>query len=189
MFVTLLLASAVLAVPRLGRVRWGRRADIDEPQFYLAVHSELRSGASLRQAIAAAALRQDHRVLADIHLVAGSPAPLAAVAAALRPLPNGAAAALATIVAAESGGKAADVFLRLAERARADRDLERTRTTLTTQARLSAAIVGSLPVLWLVFGGVGRLQSLVSAGGAAVAAVGLAMQALGVVLVWRLAAT
>ena len=112
------------------------------------------------------------------------------IATALRKLPGtGPKAAAAFRVAATSGGRAADVFLRLADRAAADADLARQRRVLTTQARLSALIVGGLPAVWFVFGGVGRLETLIAGGGAVIALLGLGMEALGIALVWRLASS
>jgi Flp pilus assembly protein TadB len=112
------------------------------------------------------------------------------VATSLLALPiTGDEARLAVWVADQSGGAVAEVFLRLADRAAAAADLDRQRRILTAQTRLSAAIVGGLPLVWLGFGGVGRLQALVDSGGAAIAAVGLGMETMGAVLVWRLAST
>ncbi len=190
MFVTLATAIAVLAIPPLHRWRVSRRPVIDEQQFFLAVYGELRAGSSLRHAIAGAARAQPGEVARSIHCAAAGHEPLAAVCGALRRLPHmGSAAAMATRVATESGGRAAEVFLRLADRARANADLQRQRRTLTVQARMSAAVVGALPLLWLVVGGWGRLQVLISHGGGVVAAVGIGMEALGITLVWRMAAT
>jgi Flp pilus assembly protein TadB len=111
------------------------------------------------------------------------------LADSLRRLPgNGERIGAAIEVAMLSGGRSADVFLRLADRAATDADVARQRRTLTTQARLSALVVGGMPLLWLVFGGVGRMQSLVAAGATAVVVVGLAMELVGALLVWRLAA-
>ena len=112
------------------------------------------------------------------------------IAATLLALPTtGEEARLAVLVANHSGGAVADVFLRLADRAATAADLDRQRRILTAQSRLSAAIVGGLPLVWLVFGGVGRLQALVEGGGAAIAAAGLGMETIGVAMVWRLAST
>jgi tight adherence protein B len=190
MFVTLAVATAVLALPPMHRWSMKRRPPIDEQQLFLGVHGELRAGASLRNAIAAAAQGQRGAIAADIHRAATSPEPMTAVCSALRRLPEmGSTAAMATRVAMESGGRAADVFLRLADRARVNTDLRRQRKSLTAQARLSASIVGCLPLLWFVFGGWNRLQVLINHGGGIVAAAGIGMEALGVALVWRLAAT
>jgi Flp pilus assembly protein TadB len=92
-------------------------------------------------------------------------------------------------VASLSGGRAGDVFLRLADRAAANAELARQRKVLTAQARASALTVGSLPLFWFLFGGWSQLQTLVANGGASIAAVGVGMETLGALLVWRLAAS
>ncbi len=190
MFVTLAAVAAVLAIPPLHNRRLGRPSVINEQQFFAAMHGELRVGSSLRHAIAGAARAQEGEIARNIHRAAAGYEPLAAVCAALRQLPQtGNAAAMATRVASESGGRAADVFLGLADRARVNADLQRQRRTLTAQARMSAVVVGSLPLLWLVAGGWDRLQVLISHGGGVVAAVGIGMEVLGISLVWRMAAT
>ncbi len=189
MFLTAVLALLVLAMPPVERWRIDRQRVVDEQQFYFAVHSELRAGASLRRAVATAALDQPGSLMDDIRQAAAPHQPAGALVSAVSRLPqHGRRAALATEVAMESGGRAANVFLRLADRARVDSELALQRRTLTTQARLSAVIVGSLPLLWLAFGGVGRLHTLIEQGGSIVAMVGVAMEGLGVVLVWRMAA-
>ena len=190
MFVTLMVGIAVLMVPPVERWKRGPQLEVDEQQFFLAVHGELRAGSSLRHAIARAAQAQPGPIAAEIHGAADSFESIPALCRALSRLPEmGSMAAMATRVAAESGGRAASVFLRLADRARESDDLRRQARTLTAQVRMSAAVVGALPVLWLVFGGLGRLRLLAAHGGGMVAVIGISMEALGVVLVWRLAAT
>ena len=189
MFVTATLALLIVALPRLDQLRWWRRKEqFDEQRFYAAVHSELRAGASLRRAVAEAATAQDCRALAAVKAGALGGASIAEIAGSLQSLPSGGRrAAMALQIAAQTGGRAADVFLRLADRAAPAADIARQRRTLTTQSRLSAAVVAGLPVAWLAFGGVGRLGDLISSGGALLAGVGLAMQLIGVAMVWRLA--
>jgi Flp pilus assembly protein TadB len=174
MFVTAVVAVLVLLWPDLAR--WRRRHSShrsDEQQLLAAIHAELAAGASLRHAIAAVG---DHTESTDVRRLALAGAPMKTVVAALEAGPRVAAA---IDVAARSGGRAAAVFQRLADRAAADVDLAREQRTLTTQARLSAAIVAGMPILWLLFG----------AGAGIVAVVGLVMEALGVVVVWRLASS
>lgn len=184
MFVTLLLSIATLLVPKWDSLRRTRRSIVDEARFYMAVSSALESGTSLPRAIAIAS--DGSPQLAGLRLAAAGGAP-DEIALALSVLPGGKGAGAAVRVATRSGGKAAEVFLRLAERAMADADAVRQRRVLTAQARLSAAIVGGLPLVWLALGGVARLQNLVAGGGAPIAVLGLGMQATGVALVWRLA--
>lgn len=165
-----------------------RRPRVDEQRYLAAVHGELRAGASLRQALADAALGQDCPPLPATRRLALAGAPIERLAESLRRLPgNGRRIGAAIEVAGLSGGRSADVFLGLANRAAAQADLERQQKILTTQARVSALVVGGLPLLWLAFGGVGRLQALVQAGAGAVALVGFAMETVGALLVWRLA--
>ena len=68
-------------------------------------------------------------------------------------------------------------------------DVNRQRRVLTAQARLSALIVGGLPLIWLPFGGWSRLHGLVESGsgGAMVATVGIVMEIIGMAFVWRMA--
>jgi Flp pilus assembly protein TadB len=103
---------------------------------------------------------------------------------------NGHRAAAALRIAGVAGGRSADVFARLADRAAEEEDLRRERRALTTQVRLSAVIVGGLPLVSLLAGGAGRVLDLVDSGrgGAAVAGVGLTAQAVGSLVVWRMAA-
>ncbi len=187
MFVTCALAMLILAVPRFERLRTHRSRSIDEQQYFAAVHAELCAGASVRDALAEAAAGQGS-ALAGVRRLARSGASVDEIAVELARLPTmGTSAATAVRVATRSGGRAAAVFLRLADRAALEADLARERRVLTAQARLSAAVVGGLPLLWLAFGGIGRLQRLVAAGGAPVALVGVTLEALGVLMVWRLA--
>lgn len=189
MFVTFAVAGAVLLVPGIDRLRRRqRRTTIDEERFHASVQSELRAGSSLRHALAAAARGCPGLVAVRRAALAGRS--FDEVAATLLVLPTtGDQARLAVLVTDYSGGAIADVFLRLAERAATAAELDRQRRILTAQTRLSAAIVGGLPLVWLGFGGVGRLQALVDGGGAAIAAAGLVMETMGVAMVWRLAST
>lgn len=189
MFVTFLVAGAILLVPGIDRLRHTRRqTTIDEEKFHASVHSELIAGSTLRQALTAAA-RDSHGLIA-VSRAAQAGRSLDEVGAALLALPvTGNEARLAVRVADQTGGAVAEVFLRLADRAAAAADLDRQRRILTAQSRLSAVIVGGLPLLWLVFGGVGRLQTLVEGGGAAIAFLGLGMEIIGVATVWKLAST
>jgi tight adherence protein B len=167
-----------------------RTSDIDEVQILSAIAAGLRVGASLRTAIADATGDSGSPLDAVRHL-AVTGAPIGAVARALEGLPfSGPRVAAAVRVAAAAGGRSADVFGRLSDRVVEEAELRRERRILTTQVRMSALIIGGLPVLALVTGGVGRIVALIASGpgGAAVAATGLGMQALGILLVWRMAA-
>jgi len=183
----ILVAAAVLVAGGVPRLRWRRPPpEIDEVRFLAAIASELTGGASLRAALIDAAAGEDHPSLAAVAQLARHGAPLAMVAGALEGLPiNGQRAATAIRVAGLSGGRSADVFLRLSDRAVEEAELRREKGALTTQVRLSALVVGGLPVVSLLFGGGGRVADLLALGtvGKSIAGLGLVMQTGGLVLV------
>ena len=191
MLVATATALAIVAAPRWVDLRVRRRErETDEPRFYAAVGAELRAGASLRHALADAAGEQDSAELHRVRRITDSGAPIDEVAAELGTLSgSGRQAAVALRVAERSGGRAAEVFQRLADRASDAAELERQQRVLTAQSRMSALIVGGLPFVWLAFGGISRLETLVANGGIVIAVVGLGLQALGIVVVWRLASS
>lgn len=182
---TAIAVLLLLARPEWSPRRWRHtRGRPDDQQLAAAIHAELAAGSSLRNAVAAAA---GHRPdLASVRRLALAGAPIESVAAVLGPSERLAAA---VVVAARSGGRAATVFSRLADRAAADAELARQKRVLTTQARMSAVVVGVMPLLWMLFGGVARLEMLVASGAGAVALVGVVMEGLGIGLIWRLAVT
>jgi Flp pilus assembly protein TadB len=172
----------------LGRRR--QSAAFDEVRFLSAISADLRSGASVRSAIGAAAGNEHVGSLQTARRLAMAGAPLGDVAVVLEGLAvNGRSVAAALRVIEAAGGRSADVFAGLADRAMAEVDRRREQRALTTQVRLSAAVVGGLPILALVFGGYDRIGALLRAGsgGVAVAVVGLGMQLAGIGIVWRLA--
>lgn len=189
MLLSVVVATLVLLSGESDRLRLRqRRRPVDEVQLLAAIHAELRAGASLRQALASATGSFDG--VQSVRGFALSGVPLEDIAANLSHLPtNGTRLASALHVAALAGGRSADVFARLADRAVEEAALTREKQALTTQVRMSAAVVGGLPLVWLILGGVGRLSTLVAAGGVglAIAVAGLAMEIGGVLLVWRLA--
>ncbi|MCP4304013.1 MAG: hypothetical protein GY926_14105 [bacterium] len=193
MLVSLAVATVVLLWNGAGGLRPRQvHRPVDEVQLLSAIHAELRAGASLRLALANATRSVDDPAIRDVSHIALSGAPVADLAHHLGRLPsNGVRLAAALRMAEQVGGRSADTFARLTDRAIEEADLAREKRALTTQARLSAVIVGCLPVLWFLFGGVERVGGLVAAGGPglAVAVVGVAMEITGGVLVWRLAAT
>lgn len=183
LFLTLSVALAVLLGPNPSMLLERRQpAGNHQANLLSAIAAELRAGASVRSALAAAT-RGNTELSAAGRLARGG-APLAVVANALQ-ADSRLSAAIA--VAARSGGKSAFVFSRLAERAAMDAEVERQRRVLTAQARMSAAVVASLPLLWLVFGGIGRIDSMIRGGAGVIAGLGLAMEMAGMALVWRLA--
>ena len=202
-----LLAAATLVQPLVGGAAfatavgfslWQRfqssRIRISEASFFHAMASELRSGSSLRLALGGAAARQPGLGLdlAVRNAAAGQPAEFVAAELSSRLPQNGRLAGAAFELASHTGAQAADVFETLASGAAEFDELARERATLTAQARLSAAVVGGLPVL-LIVGLVvtGRASLLLESGfvGWALVAVGLTLEITGVATVvfmlWR----
>lgn len=191
MLVTILLMLLILL--------WGSRESlprrrqpeaIDEVRFLSAIAADLRAGASVRSAIAAAASGESDPMLQTVRRLALAGAPFSEVAGSLGNLPvNGRRVSAALRVVEEVGGRSAGVFAGLADRALAEADLARERRVLTTQVRMSAAVVGGLPLVSLLVGGVGRIGTLAASGpgGMVVATVGVLMQVTGGALVWRMA--
>lgn len=182
---TALAAIVILIAPDLRK--WRPRHPDPKPggeRVAAAIYAELNAGRSLRHAIAVAGSGQTE--LTQVRRLAAAGAPMAMVVDALRPDERLGAA---IDVAARSGGHAAAVFHRLADRAAADADLVRQQRVLTTQARLLAAIVVGIPVAWMVFGGFARIVLLFAQGAGIVAIAGLVMEIAGATLVWRLASS
>ena len=191
MFVIAVVVIGILAWDEIHSVRIRRRAPaVDEVRFLNSIHAELRGGASLRWALASAAAAEADPEVHAVQRLALAGVPLVEIAPRLYRLSvNGQRLTAALQVAAIAGGRSADIFARLAERAAEEADLAREKRALTAQARMSAAVVGGLPLLWMIFGGLDRLRTLTDAGGlgTAVAIAGLGMELGGGLLVWRLA--
>lgn len=180
-------AGAVLSLRR-------RASEPSEEAVYLqAVALELRAGATVRSALESAALRSRRLPLARVTRLAAAGAPMSEIASSLSAvLPqHGPMAAAAVRTAGLTGGRVASVFDTLAQIAAEDRELDRERRVATAQARISAWIVGGLPIALLGFGIVsGRLGSLLDTGvGAAVVGIGLAFIAAGTIVVARMLRT
>lgn len=172
----------------IGLARRNRPVALDEVRFLSSVAADLRAGASVRSAIVVSAAGEPSLARARRLALAG--APLDQVAVAIEGMPvNGARAAAALRVVARAGGRSAEVFDGLADRAMEAVRLQQEQRALTTQVRFSAAVVGGLPFLSLLVGGTGRIGTLIDAGssGMLVAAIGIGMQAAGSALVWRMA--
>lgn len=132
-----------------------------------ALAAELRGGAALRSALAAAAGRVPSPAMDRVVRLALAGAPMERVAMGLSAaLPLvGAIAAPALEIAATSGGRAATVFATLAERSAVMVEIERERKALSAQARLSAFVVGGLPcVVLAVLVASGRLSAVLESG-------------------------
>lgn len=167
-------------------VAWRRRrarpGPDDEAAFLQTLSAELTAGASLRAALAAAAARSERLPLqpAARAASAGLPAPVVARLLAEALPANGRITGASWLLAAESGGPAAAVMQSLAVRAAREGELQRERRSLTAQARASAWVVAGLPAV-LLLGTVasGRLDAGGDPALAAVVAVGVSLQALG----------
>ncbi len=204
-----IIAIAALAAvePRLvlaGAAIWGavaafrrrrvRVAPDDEATLFRAMAAELRSGASLRSALAEAAHRVPQIELDRPVRLAAAGTSMADVAGSVEErLPeNGRLAAAAFRLSDWSGARVADTFEGLAERAAATAELARERKAATAQARLSALIVGVAPFVFTVLLiATGRGTGLVSHGAAGwlVLGIGLGLEVFGLAvvaaIVWR----
>ncbi|MGI9648527.1 MAG: type II secretion system F family protein [Acidimicrobiia bacterium] len=182
----LLMALAYAGYHAHHRSRRRRSLPFQESDFLRGVASEIDAGSSVRQAVMAGAARAPDLTLAPaIHLAAAG-RPAAQIAARLQEaLPvNGRLSAAAYTMVAESGAEASAVFSGLALRAAAAGELERERRVLTAQARLSALLVGGLPVaVTILMIGLGRGPDLEGAG-AVVTALGVGLIITGGLLVW-----
>lgn len=162
------------------------RGDIIEQEavWLGGVAAELRAGASLRAALVAASERAPKLDTAHVVRLAQAGAPYAAIAAAIQTaLPGRRLVGPTLRLAGMSGGRAAAVLDRLAARAWEDVSDARQHRTLTSQARLSAWVVGGLPILGTaVLAATGRLGAVLSSGpaGAAVMTTGLLLEVAGI---------
>jgi len=167
----LLGLCAVLILERT-RIRPGE----DEGAFLQAVGAELRSGAAVRVAIADAADRIPSLPLAQTARLARAGRPLDELAAPLNAAlaRNGSLAAAAVRIAGRTGGKIADTFDELALVAGEDMELRGETRAATAQARLSAWIVGGIPVAYLAYTAAsGRLSALVDTGAVGIGVLGV----------------
>ncbi len=180
------VAVALLALVGRTRHRAGGRAA--EAVYLAGIAAELRAGASLRASLEAAADRVPEMDLGVMVRRARSGADVTSVASALASqLPaTGSLIVPATRMAWRSGGRAAAMFDRLALRAADEVAASRERRTATAQARLSAWVVGGLPLVALAFAlASGRTEALLAGGPLGVGAMvaGLAMEAIGLAAV------
>lgn len=199
--VMIAIAAVAAIEPRLvlvGAAAWGvvatlrRRATSvtpdDEATLFRAMAAELRSGASLRSALAEAAHRVPQIELDRPVRFAAAGMQMTEIAKAVElQLPeNGRLAAAAFRLSDWSGARVADTFDGLAERAAATAELARERRAATAQARLSALIVGVAPLAFTVLlVATGRSVGLVAHGGLGwlVLGVGLGLEMLGLIAV------
>ena len=187
----LVVGGAVLAMFAVNPARLQalqRKEKVDEVQLLTAVVTALRAGHSLRTAIAVAV--DGTPTLATAGRLARIGAPIAEVGSALGGLPvNGKRIGGALTVLELTGGRATAVFNRLLAGAVREADLARERRQLTAQARASALVVAALPVAATILSGGRQLVGLAQSGsvGLAMTAIGILLQAAGLVIVWRLA--
>jgi Flp pilus assembly protein TadB len=159
-----------------------------EAVFFRALSAELRTGASLRAAIAAAADRVPAIDLHDAARRASAGMPMTEIGDEVEqqfPV-NGRLAAIALRLSDWSGARTADTFDAIAARAADAAELARERRAATAQAKISALIVGIAPVAvsTLILAS-GRADGLVGRGaiGWAIFAVGLGLEVAGLALV------
>lgn len=158
----------------------------EEAAWLRSLAAELGAGATLRAALEAAAA--DVPRFERVVRLAASGSPLEEVAGhvACGLSTVGRSAAAAIEIVARQGGRAAAVFAELAAQADAEADLAAERRAATAQARLSAMVVGALPLvaLAMLFAS-GRAAALMRGGsiGPLILAVGTALQILGLVVV------
>jgi tight adherence protein B len=183
-----LAGAAVWGVVTALRRRSARTAPDDEATLFRAMAAELRSGASLRSALADAAHRVPQIELDRAVRCAAAGMPMTDVAESIEPqLPeNGRLAAAALRLSDWSGARVADTFERLAEKAAATAELARERKAATAQARLSALIVGVAPIVFtLLLIATGRGAGLAAHGGIGllVLGIGLGLETAGLIIV------
>lgn len=186
------VAALVVVGAWLGLRGTRRRPGPDAEAAYLqAIAGEMRAGASLRHALSSASSPALGPGLDQALRLAAAGQPLESVAAALeRTMPRlGLLTASAVRTAGVTGGRAADVFDALALLATAEVGLARERRAATAQARLSAWIVGGIPVAYLLYAAIsGKLSVVRSAGsvGYVLLAVGTMLLIAGVAVMWGL---
>ena len=183
-----LISAAIWAAVAAVQRRSPRVTPDSEATLFRAMAAELRSGASLRSALAEAAHRVPQIQLARPVRYAESGMQMAEIAEAVESqLPeNGRLAAAAFRLSDWSGARVADTFDGLAERAAATAELARERRAATAQARLSAVIVGVAPLVFTVLlVATGRGGGLLEHGrlGWMVLGVGLGLEIVGLVTV------
>ena len=183
-----LVGGAIWGVVAALQRRVARVTPDSEATLFRAMAAELRSGASLRGALAEAVHRVPQiRLERPVRLAAAGMQMTEIAEAVETQLPeNGRLAAAAFRLSDWSGARVADTFDGLAQRAAATAELVRERRAATAQARLSALIVGVAPLAFTVLlVATGRGAGLVAHGGLGwlVLGVGLGLEALGLLTV------
>jgi len=160
----------------------------DESAFLRGLAAELSAGASLRGGVIAAAARAPALDLDRAVRLCRAGRPADEIGAALGDALeiNRAGTAAAFRLASRTGGAIAPVIEALAMRAEAGGRLARDRSALTAQARLSAWIVGGLPIGMIGLGvitGIGPGAGDLGSGGLALVGIGLSLIAAGSLIV------
>jgi tight adherence protein B len=157
-----------------------------EAAWLRSLAAELRGGASLRAALATVADGVPGMERAVRLAASGAPLTEVADLVAVALPTSGRAAAAAIRIVAKTGGRASAVFSELAAQADAAAELAASRRAATAQARMSASVVGALPLI--LAGGLvvsGRAASLLQRGevGIVVLVSGLTLQLIGLLAV------
>lgn len=158
----------------------------DDVVYLQGVAAELRSGASLRQALVDASGRVPHLDLQAAVRAAVAGRPLREVAGRVAPAlgSSGPLFVAAIEVAAVGGGAVAATFDGLAMLASEDAELAGERRAATAQAKVSALIVGGLPIIYLVYAlASGKLAALLAFGSVGAGIVGIGVGSLGIGLI------
>ncbi len=181
------LAGVAVWVAATRRRRGGPGPE-DESAFLRGLAAELSAGASLRGAVIAAAARAPALDLDRAVRLCRAGCPAEEIGAALGEALdiNRVGTAAAFRLASRTGGAIAPVVEALAMRAEAGGRLARERAALTAQARLSAWIVGGVPVALVGLGvvtGIGPGAGDLGSGGLILVGIGLALIAAGSLVV------
>ncbi len=182
----LVLAGGWAAFHGARRTHARRQLPRAEADFLRGMAAEIEAGASIRQAVIAAADRAPDLDLGPVVRTAVTGRQADEVSQRLgSALPiNGRLASAAYLMVAETGASASAAFSGLAVRAADAGDLERERRVLTTQARVSAWVVGGVPVgVTLALMLVGRGPSLHGPAGT-MTVLGFGLICAGSVVVW-----
>jgi Flp pilus assembly protein TadB len=186
----LLIGPALAAAGWLARRGTGGSGEPPEVTFHRVLASELRAGLSPRQALAAACGAAPGLELEGVQRLAEAGRPLEEAAQRLAGQRRLRPAAAALAVAARTGGSVAAMFDALTAEAVDEERLRLERRSLTVQARLSVAIVGGFPLLFLIGQiATGSLKKVLALGavGAVIVGVGVGLLVAGLTTVgWLL---
>lgn len=181
----------VVVLTRLLRRRQASNGSAVEAGFLRAVAAELRSGASLRHALAAAADTEPRLPLDRVRRLAAAGAPFARIATGMEEAlaHNGRLVGAVLAMTDRIGGEASVLFARLASISDESAALERERVAATAQARFSAAVVVGAPLVFTALVLASGGDGLFVGPGLLLAGTGLVLQMFGigvvVAMLWR----